>query len=75
MDRIRSGSFARTGVSFQPTCQVLEVVAAARESLTRKQIAVVTGLDAEKALPLLGRLAAFVPLREGRYSPSTLRCL
>jgi WD domain, G-beta repeat/APAF-1 helical domain len=61
--------FRETGVSFQPTCQVLEVVAAARESLTRKQIAAVTGLDAEKELPpLLGRLTAFVPVREGRYS-------
>lgn len=60
--------FRETG-SFQPTCQVLEVVAAARESLTRKQIAAVTGLDAEKELPpLLGRLTAFVPVREGRYS-------
>ena len=36
---------------------------------SRKQIAAVTGLDAEKELPpLLGRLAAFVPVREGRYS-------
>jgi WD40 repeat protein len=61
--------FLETGVSFQPTCQVLEVVAAARESLTRKQIAAVTGLDAEKELPpLLGRLAAFLPVREGHYS-------
>ena len=43
-------------------------VAAARESLTRKQIAAVTGLDAEKELPALLGLTAFVPVREGRYS-------
>jgi WD40 repeat protein len=61
--------FRENGVSFQPTCQVLEVVAAAREALTRKQIAAVIGLDAEKELPpLLGRLTAFVPFREGRYT-------
>jgi hypothetical protein len=56
-------------MDFQPAAQVLEVVAAAREPLSRKQIAAVTGLDAEKELPLLlGHLAAFVPVREGRYS-------
>ena len=45
------------------------MVAAAREPLTRKQIAAVTGLNAEKELPpLFGRLAAFVPVREGRYA-------
>ena len=61
--------FRDAGMDFQPAGQVLEVVAAAREPLSRKQIAAVTGLDAEKELPpLLGRLAAFVPVREGRYS-------
>jgi WD40 repeat protein len=61
--------FRDAGIDFQPASQVLEVVAAAREPLSRKQIAAVTGLDAEKELPLLlGRLAAFVPVREGRYS-------
>ena len=54
------------GMDFQSAGQVLEVVAAAREPLNRKQIATVTGLDAEKELPpLLGRLAAFVPIRGG----------
>jgi WD40 repeat protein len=61
--------FRDTGMEFQAAGQVLEVVAAAREPLTRKQIAAVSGLDAEKELPLLlGRLAAFVPIREGSYS-------
>jgi hypothetical protein len=61
--------FHDASVDFHPAGQVLEAVAAARESLTRKQIAAVTGLDAEKELPpLLGRLAAFVPVREGHYS-------
>jgi WD40 repeat protein len=61
--------FRDAGIEFQPACQVLEVVAAAREPLSRNQIAAVSGLDAEKELPsLLGRLAAFAPIREGRYS-------
>ena len=61
--------FRNAGLDFQSAGQLLEVIAAAREPLTRKQIAAVTGLEAEKALPpLLGRLAAFVPVREGRYS-------
>src|SRR5262249_40910310 len=61
--------FRDAGVNFQPAGQVLEAVAAAREPLTRKQIAAVTALDAEKELPpLLGRLSAFLPVREGRYS-------
>jgi hypothetical protein len=61
--------FRGAGVEFQAAGQVLEVVAATREPLTRKQIAAVTGLDAEKELPpLLGRLSAFVPVRDGRYS-------
>jgi WD40 repeat protein len=61
--------FRDDGVEFQAARQVLEVMAAAREPLGRKHIAAVTGLDAEKALPpILGRLAAFLPVREGRYS-------
>jgi WD40 repeat protein len=61
--------FRDAGIDFQPAGQVLEVVAAAREPLTREQIAAVTGLHAEKQLPpLLGRLAAFVPVREEGYS-------
>jgi WD40 repeat protein len=61
--------FRDAGMDFQPAGQVLEVVAAAREPLSREQIAAVTGLDDKKELPsLLGRLAAFVPVREGRYS-------
>jgi len=68
--------FRDAGVDFQASGPVLEVVAAAREPLSRKQTVGVTGLDAEKELPrLLGRLAAFVPVREGRYRSSTARCL
>jgi WD40 repeat protein len=61
--------FRDAGMDFRAAGQLLEVVAAAREPLSRKQIATATGLDAEKILPsLFGRLAAFVPVREGRYS-------
>jgi hypothetical protein len=61
--------FRDAGMDFQPAGQVLEMVAAAREPMSRKQIAIVADLDAEKELPpRLGRLAAFVPVREGRYS-------
>jgi WD40 repeat protein/serine/threonine protein kinase len=49
--------------------KVLETVAAAREPLTREQIAAATGLDPEEELPLiLSRLASFVPASEGRYA-------
>ena len=51
--------FRDAGADFQASGPVLEVVAAARELLSRKQTVAVTGLDAEKELPrLLGRLAA-----------------
>lgn len=49
--------------------QVLETLAAAREPLTRTQIAAATGLDAEEELPLnLSRLASFLTVFEGRYT-------
>jgi WD40 repeat protein len=61
--------FRDAGMDFQSAGQVLEVVAAERDPLSRKQIAAVIGLDAEKELPsLLGRLAAFLLVREERYS-------
>ena len=54
---------------FGPSRKVLETVAAAREPLTREQIAAATGLDSEEELPLiLSRLASFVPPSEGRYA-------
>ena len=53
--------------SYAPARQVLEVVTAALEPLAPTEIAAVTGLDFEYALPpLLDRLAAYVPDREGR---------
>jgi WD40 repeat protein/serine/threonine protein kinase len=54
---------------FRPFRRVLETVAAAREPLTREQIASVTGLDAEEELPRsLSRLASFLPVCDGRYT-------
>jgi hypothetical protein len=46
-----TGCLPDAGVNFQPAGQVLEAVAEAREPLTRKQIAAVTGLEVEKELP------------------------
>ena len=44
-------------------------MAAAREPLTREQIAAAAGLDAEQELPsILSRLASFVPVSNGRYA-------
>ena len=64
--------FRDAGINFQPAGQLLEVVAAAREPLSRKQIAAVTGLDVEKELPpLLGRLAAFVPVLKQEFVASS----
>jgi WD40 repeat protein/serine/threonine protein kinase len=61
--------FRDAGVDFGASRQVLEVVATAREPLTREQIAAVTGLEAAEELPrILSRLASFVPASEGRYS-------
>ena len=52
-----------------PLHQVLETLAAAREPLTRTQIAAATGLDAEEELPRsLSRLASFLTVFEGRYT-------
>jgi WD40 repeat protein len=49
--------------------RVLETVVAAREPLTREQIAAATGLDPENGLlEILSRLASFVPAFEGRYA-------
>ena len=49
--------------------EVLETLAAAREPLTRAQIAAATGLDAEEELPhSLARLASFLTVFEGRYT-------
>ena len=42
--------FRDAGVDFQASGPVLEMVAAAREPLSRKQAVAVTGLDAEKEL-------------------------
>ena len=53
--------------SYAPARRVLEVVTAAREPLTPAEIAAVTGLDPDYALPpLLDRLAAYLPDRDGR---------
>ena len=61
--------FRDAGVDFASTRNVLETVAAAREPLTRQQIATATGLDAEEELPLiLSRLASFLPTSQGRYA-------
>jgi WD40 repeat protein/serine/threonine protein kinase/endogenous inhibitor of DNA gyrase (YacG/DUF329 family) len=49
--------------------RVLETIVAAREPLTREQIAAATCLDPEdELLGILSRLAPFVPAFEGRYS-------
>lgn len=62
--------YRRAGVDFAPTARVLQAVVAAREPPTRDRLAEVTGLDATADLPpLLGRLAALVPPRDGRYAP------
>ena len=48
---------------------VLQVLVAAREPLSRDQLAQATGFDAEDELPIvLSRISAFVPQRDGRYS-------
>jgi WD40 repeat protein len=53
--------------SYAPARRVLEVVTAALEPLTPTEIAAVTGLDLDYALPpLLDRLAAYLPDRDGR---------
>ena len=61
--------FPDPGKDFFWSRKVLETVAAAREPLTREQIAAATQLDAEEKLPpILSRLASFVPPSEGRYA-------
>jgi WD40 repeat protein/serine/threonine protein kinase len=61
--------FRDPGVDFGVSGEVLETVVAAREPLTREQIAAVTGLDAEQELPrILSRLGSFLPASEGRYA-------
>jgi WD40 repeat protein/serine/threonine protein kinase len=61
--------FRDTAVDFDVSRQVLETVVAAREPLTREQIAAATGLDAEQELPgILLRLASFVPASGGMYA-------
>jgi len=53
-------------VSFERPCQLLQVVVAAREPLTKEQLAKATGLTEEDELPtLLRRLAIYLPQRQG----------
>lgn len=62
--------FARPGVDFGPSRVLLQAVLAAQEPPSRADLAAVTGRDEEDELPtLLGRLASFLPPRDGRYSP------
>jgi hypothetical protein len=61
--------FRDPGKDFVLSRKVLEAVAAAREPLTREQIAAATDLDPEEELPpILSRLASFVPSEQGRYA-------
>ena len=55
--------------SFGPVKTLLQVVLAAREPLTGKQIARATGIDAAEDLPrLLRRLAVYLPESAGKYA-------
>ncbi len=61
--------FPNPAKDFSRSRKVLESIAAAREPLTREQIAAATGLDPEEELlGVLSRLASFVPASEGRYA-------
>jgi WD40 repeat protein len=61
--------FAKAGVEFPQTRDVLEVVVDAREPLQLAEIARATGLDEDYDLPpVLDRLAPFLPAREFRYA-------
>jgi WD40 repeat protein/serine/threonine protein kinase len=61
--------FPNLAKDFGPSRQVLETVVAAREPLTREQIAAATHLDPEEELPpILLHLASFVPPSLGRYA-------
>jgi WD40 repeat protein/serine/threonine protein kinase len=54
---------------FGQSRKVLETIAAAREPLTREQIAAATHLNPEEELlGILSRLASFVPASDGRYA-------
>jgi WD40 repeat protein/serine/threonine protein kinase len=61
--------FPNPAKDFGRSRKVLETVAAAREPLSREQIAAATGLDPEEELPIiLSHLASFMPASEGRYA-------
>jgi WD40 repeat protein/serine/threonine protein kinase/endogenous inhibitor of DNA gyrase (YacG/DUF329 family) len=61
--------FPNPAKDYNQTRRTLETIVAAREPLTREQIAAATGLDPEdELLGILSRLAPFVPAFEGRYS-------
>src|SRR5260221_7138406 len=61
--------FRDAGVDFGRSRRVLEVIAAAVEPLTRKEIAAVNDLDTVEELPhILARLASFVSVCESRYA-------
>jgi WD40 repeat protein/serine/threonine protein kinase len=61
--------FPNPAKDFGRARKVLETIAAAREPLTREQIAAATGLDPEEELlGILSRLSSFVPASEGRYA-------
>jgi WD40 repeat protein len=61
--------YAKAGVEFRQTRDVLEIVVAAREPLQRAEIARATGVDEDYDLPpVLDRLAPFLRVRELRYS-------
>jgi WD40 repeat protein/serine/threonine protein kinase len=61
--------FPNPAKDFGRSRKVLETIAAAREPLTREQIAVATQFDPEDELPgILSRLSSFVPAFQGRYA-------
>ena len=61
--------FPNPAKDYSQARRVLETIVAAREPLTREQIAATTSLDPEdELLGILSRLAPFVPAFEGRYS-------
>jgi WD40 repeat protein/serine/threonine protein kinase len=61
--------FPNPAKDYSQARRVLETIVAAREPLTREQIAAATSLDPEdELLGILSRLAPFVPAFEGRYS-------
>jgi len=61
--------FSDADADFEPVRQVLEVITVAREPLIREQIAAVTGLAPdEELIPILSRLASFVPASARHYS-------